>query len=99
MDYEKVGKPFKEGKYTYFYKNDGLQNQFVLYRQVDDNEPEVFIDPNTFSDDGTTSMAGISFSEDGSLVAYQISEGGSDWRKVIVLNTETKEKWVTHSLM
>ncbi|PKF79801.1 S9 family peptidase [Vibrio sp. vnigr-6D03] len=92
MDYEKVGKPFKEGKYTYFYKNDGLQNQFVLYRQVDDNEPEVFIDPNTFSDDGTTSMAGISFSEDGSLVAYQISEGGSDWRKVIVLNTETKEK-------
>ncbi|MFY8275153.1 prolyl oligopeptidase family serine peptidase [Pseudoalteromonas sp. SSDWG2] len=91
MDYEKVSAPFKEGDYTYFYKNDGLQNQYVLYRQKGDQAPEVFLDPNTFSEDGTTSLAGISFSEDGSLAAYQISEGGSDWRKVIVLNTETKE--------
>ncbi|WP_105189533.1 prolyl oligopeptidase family serine peptidase [Pseudoalteromonas sp. T1lg48] len=92
MDYEKVSAPFTEGEYTYFYKNDGLQNQYVLYRQKGEGEPEVFLDPNTFSADGTTSLAGISFSEDGSLAAYQISEGGSDWRKVIVLDTKTKEQ-------
>lgn len=92
MDYEKVGAPFKEGKYTYFYKNDGLQNQYVLYRQVEGGEPEVFLDPNTFSEDGTTSLAGITFSKDGSLAAYQISEGGSDWRKVIIIDVETKKQ-------
>lgn len=91
MDYEKVGSPFKEGKYTYFYKNDGLQNQDVLYRQLGDAEAEVFLDPNTFSEEGTTSLGGISFSKDGSLFAYSISEGGSDWRKVIVLDAETKQ--------
>ncbi|MGR5522527.1 prolyl oligopeptidase family serine peptidase [Vibrio sp. PNB22_4_2] len=91
MDYEKLGRPFKEGKYTYFYKNDGLQNQDVLYRQFGNGEPDVFLDPNTFSEDGTTSLANVSFTKDGSLVAYSISEGGSDWRKVIVLNTETKQ--------
>ncbi|CAK6715591.1 prolyl oligopeptidase family serine peptidase [Vibrio harveyi] len=91
MDYEKLGRPFKEGKYTYFYKNDGLQNQDVLYRQLDDGKPEVFLDPNTFSEDGTTSLANVSFTKDGSLVAYSISEGGSDWRKVIVLDAETKK--------
>ena len=92
MDYEKVSAPFKEGDYTYFYKNDGLQNQYVLYRQKGEGEAEIFLDPNTFSEDGTTSLAGISFSEDGSLAAYQISEGGSDWRKVIVLDTESKKQ-------
>ncbi len=92
MNYEKVGAPFKEGKYTYFYKNDGLQNQYVVYRQVDGGEPEVFLDPNTFSEDGTTSLAGLSFSKDGSLAAYQISEGGSDWRKVIIIDVETKKQ-------
>lgn len=90
-NYEKYSAPFKEGKYTYFYKNDGLQNQYVLYRQKEGGEPEVFLDPNKFSKDGTTSLSGISFTKDGSLCAYQISEGGSDWRKVIVLSTETKE--------
>ena len=90
-NYEKVGSPFKEGAYTYFYKNDGLQNQYVLYRQTEAGEAEVFLNPNTFSKDGTTSMAGISFSEDGSLAAYSISEGGSDWRKVIVINALSKE--------
>ena len=89
-NYEKFTAPFKEGVYTYFYKNDGLQNQYVLYRQKDKNKPEVFLDPNTFSKDATTSLAGIEFTKDGSLVAYQISEGGSDWRKVIVLNTSDK---------
>lgn len=90
-NYEKLGSPFKEGDYTYFYKNDGLQNQYVVYRQKGDGEPEVFLDPNTFSEDGTTSLAGLHFTEDGSMAAYLISEGGSDWRKAIVLNAKTKE--------
>lgn len=90
-NYEKFSAPFKRGDYTYFYKNDGLQNQSVLYRQKDKGQPEVFLDPNKFSADGTTSLAGISFTEDGSLAAYQISEGGSDWRKVIILDTKSKK--------
>ncbi|WP_299435477.1 prolyl oligopeptidase family serine peptidase [uncultured Aquimarina sp.] len=91
-NYEKVGAPFKEGDYTYFYKNDGLQNQYVIYRfKNEGDEPEVFLDPNTFSEDGTTSLGGASFSKNGKLLAYAISEGGSDWRKVIVKNAETKE--------
>ncbi|AXT57142.1 S9 family peptidase [Aquimarina sp. AD1] len=91
-NYEKVGSPFKEGDYTYFYKNDGLQNQYVIYRfKNEGDEPEIFLDPNTFSDDGTTSLGGVSFSKNGKLLAYSISEGGSDWRKVIVKNAETKE--------
>ncbi|GAB5554585.1 MAG: prolyl oligopeptidase family serine peptidase [Saprospiraceae bacterium] len=90
-NYEKYSAPTKHGKYTYFYKNDGLQNQYVLYRQLGEGEPEVFLDPNGFSKDGTTSLAGMSFTKDGSMVAYAISEGGSDWRKIIVLDTETKK--------
>ena len=90
-NYEKLGSPFKEGDYTYFYKNDGLQNQYVVYRKKGDAEAEVFLDPNTFSGDGTTSLAGLSFTKDGSLAAYLISEGGSDWRKAIVMETASKE--------
>lgn len=90
-NYEKLGSPFKRGDYTYFYKNDGLQNQYVVYRQKGDTEAEVFLNPNTFSEDGTTSLAGLSFTKDGSLAAYLISEGGSDWRKAIVLDTESRE--------
>ncbi|MDV6328177.1 prolyl oligopeptidase family serine peptidase [Idiomarina sp. Sol25] len=89
-NYEKISAPFKEGDYTYFYKNDGLQNQYVVYRQKGDEEPEVFLDPNTFSEDGTTSLAQLTFSDDGSLAAYSISEGGSDWRKIRVIDAETK---------
>ena len=88
-NYEKVSAPFKEGSYTYYYKNDGLQNQSVVYRKKDGGEEEIFLNPNTFSGDGTTSLAGLSFSKDGSLATYLISEGGSDWRKAIVLNVET----------
>ena len=90
-NYEKFGAPHQEGKYTYFSKNTGLQSQSEVYRQVGNGAPEVFLDPNTFSKDGTTSLAGLSFSKDGSLAAYQISEGGSDWRKVIVLKTSGKQ--------
>ena len=90
-NYEKLGSPFKEGNYTYFYKNDGLQNQYVVYRKKDGEGAEVFLDPNTFSEDGTTSLMGLNFTKDGSLAAYSISEGGSDWRKVIVMNAENRE--------
>ena len=91
-NYEKLTAPFKEGEYTYYYKNDGLQNQYVLYRKKgDDGEEELFLDPNTFSEDATTSLGQVSFSKDGSIVAYSISEGGSDWRKIIIIDAETKE--------
>jgi prolyl oligopeptidase len=88
-NYEKVGTPFKEGDYVYFYKNNGLQNQYVVYRKKDDKE-EVFLDPNTFSEDATTSLGALSFSKDGKTVAYSISEGGSDWRKIIIMDTDSK---------
>ncbi len=91
-NYETLSAPFKEGKYTYFYKNSGLQNQNVLYRQLENEEPEVFIDPNLFSENGTTSMSDIEFTKDGLLAAYQISEGGSDWHKIIVLDAITKQQ-------
>lgn len=90
-NYEKISAPFVEGKFTYYYKNNGLQNQSVLYRKDAWGKEEVFLDPNTFSKDGSTSLGGVNFSKDGSLVAYSISEGGSDWRKVIVMKAETKE--------
>jgi len=89
-NYEKISAPSKEGDYTYYSKNDGLQNQSVIYREKESGKSEVFLDPNKFSSDGTTSLAGIDFSKDGSLLAYQISEGGSDWRKVIVWKAEDK---------
>lgn len=92
FNYEKYSAPFKEGNKTYYYKNSGLQNQSVLYRESADNkEAEIFLDPNTFSKDGTTSLAGIAFSKDGSMAAYNISEGGSDWQKLIVMNADTKK--------
>jgi len=90
-NYEKVGTPFTEGDYTYFYKNDGLQNQYVVYRKKGDGKAEVFLDPNTFSEDGTTSLGALSFSKDGNTVAYAISEGGSDWRKIIIMDAKTKK--------
>ncbi len=91
-NYEKYSAPIEHGDYSYFSKNDGLQNQSVMFQQKGEEEPTVFLDPNTFSEDGTTSLAGIRFTKDGKLAAYQISEGGSDWRKVIIIDTETKEQ-------
>ncbi|MEZ9909747.1 prolyl oligopeptidase family protein [Vibrio sp. 10N.261.51.A3] len=92
QDYKKSSQPFVRGDYTYFYKNDGLQNHSILYRQKEGLQVEVFLDPNTFSEDGTTSLGSVSFSKDYSLVAYSISEGGSDWRKIFVIDTETKQQ-------
>jgi len=90
-DYEKYSAPSKHGEFNYFYKNNGLQNQYVLYREKDGGSPEVFLDPNTFSKDATTSLGQVSFSKDGSKVAYSISEGGSDWRKVIIMDATSME--------
>jgi prolyl oligopeptidase len=91
-NYEKITAPFTEGDYTYYYKNNGLQNQYVVYRKKGDEEKEeVFLDPNTFSEDATTSLSGLEFSKDGKTAAYSISEGGSDWRKIIVMDVESKK--------
>lgn len=90
-NYEKFSAPFREGEYTYFYKNDGLQNQYVVYRQKDEEDPEIFLNPNQFSEDGTISLGSLSFSKSGSIVAYSISEGGSDWRKIVLMDVKTKE--------
>lgn len=90
-NYEKVGSPFKRGEYIYFYKNEGLQNHYVLYRKKgEQGAVEVFLDPNAFSTDGTTRLAGVSFSKDGSRVAFQISRGGADWTDAIVMNAIDK---------
>ncbi len=91
-DYERLSAPFREGDYYYYYKNDGLQNHSVLYRKKDpEGEGEVFLDPNTFSKDGTTGLSGVYFTKDGSLATYLITEGGSDWRKGIVINTTDRQ--------
>lgn len=97
-DYPKYGLPFKKGDYWYFYKNDGLQQQYVIYQMtsLDDEDPVVFLDPNTFSEDGTIALSGLSFSQDGKLCAYSISKGGSDWKEVFVMDVESKEKLDDH---
>ena len=89
-NYEKIGTPFKKhGKY-YFYRNDGLQNQSVLYVQdALDGEPREVLDPNKLSDDGTVALSGISFSNDGKYLAYTISRSGSDWREIFVKDLAT----------
>ena len=89
LNYERETAPFFEGGVRYFYRNTGLQSQSVLFRQDQNGTEQVFLDPNTFSDDGTVSMSGVSFSSDGSLVAYQLSEGGSDWRSIEVRDAQT----------
>jgi prolyl oligopeptidase len=92
-NYERIGAPFKRGDYFYYFRNDGLQNQSVLYRYKDNpDQAAVFLDPNKFSEDGTTSLASVSFSKSGKFCAYSISIGGSDWNQVIILDTETGEQ-------
>ena len=90
-NYERLSAPFKQGEFYYFYKNNGLQNHSVLYRKKGESgTPEVFLDPNTFSKDGTTSLSGVFFTTDGSQLTYLISEGGSDWRKAITIKALDK---------
>jgi prolyl oligopeptidase len=90
-NYERISAPFTEGDYTYYSKNNGLQNQSVYYRRDKKGTEEVFLDPNTFSADGTTSLTDLSFNKKGNLAAYEISEGGSDWGKIILMDALTKK--------
>jgi prolyl oligopeptidase len=90
IDYERASSPFKEGSFEYHYRNSGLQDHSVLYRTrlESDEEEEIYLDPNTFSEDGTIGLRGVFFTKDGTRSAHMISDGGSDWRKVIVMNTD-----------
>ena len=89
-NYPKYGSPRQEGEYYYFSKNDGLQNQSVLYRQKGlQGTPAVFLDPNRFSADGTVALAGLSFSKNARYVAYQISSSGSDWQEALIMDLNT----------
>ncbi|WP_298733764.1 prolyl oligopeptidase family serine peptidase [uncultured Chitinophaga sp.] len=91
-NYPKTGAPFREGEYYYYYKNDGLQNQSVLYRQKGlDGKPEVFLDPNKLSASGTTALGSVSFSRDHRYVAYLLSGAGSDWQQAFVMDVATRE--------
>lgn len=103
-DYPKYGSPFKKNDKYYFYKNDGLQNQSVLYSQASlDAEPEVLLDPNKLSDDGTVALSQIAFSNNGKYLAYSIARSGSDWNEIYIMDLATKTllkdviKWVKFS--
>jgi len=90
-NYEKIGTPFKRGDWYYFWKNDGLQNQSVLYRQRTlQSDPELVVDPNTWSEDGTVALGSVSFSEDATHMAYSIQDGGSDWRTWRIMHLDTR---------
>ena len=92
-DYEKYGTPFRAGGRYYYFKNDGLQNQNVLYMMDSLNgKPEVLMDPNQWSEDGTVALGGLAFSDDGKYVAYGVQESGSDWRTWYVMDIATKKK-------
>lgn len=91
QNYERLSAPYREGEYYYYSKNTGLQNHNVQYRKKGmDGAEEVFLDPNTFSADGTTALGGMFFSKDGSMLAILIQEGGSDWRKAVVMKAADK---------
>ncbi len=103
-NYPKMGTPFKEGSLYFYEFNTGLQNQDILYIKKDlSGEGKVFLDPNTFSEDGTVALAGFSVSNDQKYAAYGISRGGSDWREFMVKDVESGEdledhlKWIKFS--
>lgn len=95
MNYPKYTAPFRAGNNWFFYKNDGLQNQSVLYilRGSLNAKPEIFLDPNKLSSDGTTSLAGISFDHEGKYFAYAISKAGSDWREIYAMDVASKKMY------
>ena len=91
-NYPKYGVPFKKGVHFFFFKNDGIQNQSVLYIQnALDGEPEVLLDPNQLSEDGTVALAGMGISKNGKYLAYSIARGGSDWNEIYVMDIDTRE--------
>ncbi len=90
-NFERISAPSRHGEYLYFSKNDGLQNQAVIYRKKDSaGESELFLDPNQLSEDGSTSLGGTAFTKSGKLFAYALSVAGSDWRDIYVMDAETK---------
>ena len=103
-NFVKLGSPFKRGPYYFFSKNDGLQDQAVIYIQKGlEGAPEVFLDPNTMSKEGTTAIGLLGFSPDNKYVAYSRQDAGSDWQKVYVMDIATKQvlpdelEWVKFS--
>jgi len=92
VDYPRYSAPVVKKQWSLFTKNDGLQNQAVYYlQQGPDGEPEVLIDPNTLSADGTTRVAGLTFNRDGTRIAYMLSQAGSDWQQIRVIDVATRE--------
>ncbi len=92
-NYPKYSSPFKEGDYYYFFKNDGLQNQSVAYRQKGLNgKAEVFLDPNKLSEDGTAALAALNFSKNSKWLAYSVSQSGSDWQTGFLMDVKTGKK-------
>ena len=104
-DYPTQSAPTKHGDWYYISRNSGLQNQSVIYRKRDLNatEEEVFLDPNTLSEDGTVALNTATFSKDGKLFAYSLTSAGSDWVEIFVMDAESKTllsdhiKWVKFS--
>jgi prolyl oligopeptidase len=96
-NYERYSTPFKKSGKYFFFKNDGLQNQSVLYMQDElDSEPVILLDPNKLSDDGTVALSVIEISKDGKYLIYSISRGGSDWKEIFVKDIETGETLEDH---
>jgi prolyl oligopeptidase len=92
-NYKKIGTPKQSGDKYFFFMNDGLQDQSVLYMAENlDAEPQVVLDPNTFSEDGSVALAGYEISNNGKYLAYSISRGGSDWREIYIKDLKTMEK-------
>jgi prolyl oligopeptidase len=104
FNYPKISAPFRRGDTYFFTKNDGLQNQSVYYIQKGENgKAEVFLDPNKFSEDGTSVLRAFSLSKDGRYVAYGIAKGGSDWLTMSVMDVSSRQKlsdeimWIKNS--
>jgi len=103
-DYPKYGVPFKKGERYFYFKNDGMQNQDVMYMRDNlEADPEVLIDPNTLSEDGTVALSGMDISKDGKYLAYAIARAGSDWNEIYIMEIESREilkdkiEWVKFS--
>lgn len=96
-NYPKYGSPFKKNGQYYYYKNNGLQNQSVLYHQKTlSSEPEMLLDPNTLSSDGTVALSSVAFSKDGKYLGYAIARSGSDWNEIFVMDVATRKLLSDH---
>ncbi len=105
-DYPRYGVPFRKGDYIFFSKNDGMQNQSVIYIQKgEEGTPEVFLDPNTLSKDGTVALGGFSVDKEARYAAYSITHSGSDWNEIFIMDIQTRKllpdhlQWVKFSSM